>query len=235
MNKLAVFVEGQTEQIFVEELLLAVAGEKKIRIEKRRASGGSTQRRVHRLTGVSATREDQQYYALIVDCGADNRVKSDIRDQYEGLISSGYSMIIGIRDVYPDFKREEIFKLREGLRYRLRTKPVEVVFVLGVMEVETWFIAEHTHFARLSSRLTRQFIKGNRGFDPTVDDPEQLQQPSRDLDAIYSLAGYRYNKSKATVQRTVELLSYESIYLKQTGHTIRDLNALIDSIDTFLS
>ena len=40
MKKLAVFVEGQTEQLFVERLLEEAAGKKQICIEKRQAFGG---------------------------------------------------------------------------------------------------------------------------------------------------------------------------------------------------
>ena len=108
MNKLAVFVEGQTEQLFVEKLLQAIAGEKSITIEKRKAAGGGASAKRHcRFVEVSAARGDEQYYAMIVDCGTDSKVKSDIRERYERLTDSGFSTIIGIRDVYP-IEREQI-------------------------------------------------------------------------------------------------------------------------------
>jgi hypothetical protein len=45
MKKLAVFVEGQTELLFIERLLEEAAGKNNIAIEKRQAFGGrSTER-----------------------------------------------------------------------------------------------------------------------------------------------------------------------------------------------
>ena len=126
-------------------------------------------------------------------------------------------------------------QLRNGLRFGMKTKPIEVVFALGVMEIETWFLAEHTHFARVSPELTTELIKEKLGFDPSVENPEGRCHPSRDLHDIYCLVGFAYDKSKSNVQRTVDRLSYESLYLKATGHTIFDLETLIDSIDGFLS
>ena len=36
-----------------------------------------------------------------MNCGQDERVKSDIIERYDGLIASGYQVIVGVRDVYP--------------------------------------------------------------------------------------------------------------------------------------
>lgn len=67
------------------------------------------------------------------------------------MAAKGYGGIIGIRDVYPAVLRADIQKLREGLKYRVKTNPIEVLFVLAVMEVEAWFLSEHSHFGRLDA------------------------------------------------------------------------------------
>ena len=102
MNRLAIFVEGLTEQEFVAKLVVEIAGAKNVRVEKRKASGGGgTSKRKHvRVEAVSDT-SGEVFYVLIVDCGADNRVKSDVRDNYEGLAAMGYKGIVAVRDVYP--------------------------------------------------------------------------------------------------------------------------------------
>jgi hypothetical protein len=56
MNKLAIFVEGQTEQLFVEKLILEVAGENNVRIEKRKVTGGTTCKR--RMKLIEAVKDD---------------------------------------------------------------------------------------------------------------------------------------------------------------------------------
>ena len=233
MNRLAIFVEGQTEQVFAEKLLLEIAGAKDIRIEKRKASGGRRGKRSIRRVEASAVDSDQHYYALIVDCGQDERVASDIREQYDQLTKKGYQAIVGIRDVYP-FAREDTPRLRRGLRYQVRTKPVEVLFVLAVMEIEAWFIAEHTHFGRVDPELTMDRIRREIRFDPTVDDVESRDRPAEDLNLIYQLVGKAYNKGKTNVERTVDALDFTTVYL-ELGQRIDDLQKLVDQIDAFLA
>jgi len=233
MNKLAIFVEGQTEQVFVERLLVEIAGAKNVRIEKRKATGGKKSGRRMRLVEASAPDPAERYFVLIVDCGEDERVKSDIAERYDQLVRSGYQAIIGIRDVYPQ-KREDIPKLRQGLRYRIRTVPIEVLFVLAVMETEAWFIAEHTHFERIGNELTLERIRAEIGFDPSTDDIQSRDHPAEDLHSIYGLIGLAYKKSKVHVQRTVNVLDYETIYL-ELGQKFEDLQRLVDHLDLFLS
>jgi len=234
MNRIAIFVEGQTEQVFAERLLKEVAGEKHVRIEKRKfCGGGRRQKRRMILLEASAPASGQKYFAMIVDCGEDERVKSDIRDRYDGLVKTGYQAIIGIRDVYPQ-GRDDIPRLRGGLGYGMKTQPIRVLFVIAIMEIEAWFIAEHTHFLRLSPILTTDRIKRQMGFDPSRDDVQLRDHPANDLHSIYQLAGHVYDKSKMNVQRTVDLLDYAAIYF-DLGQKVPDLQRLTDHIDQFLS
>ena len=76
------------------------------------------------------------------------------------------------------------------------TKPINPIFVLGVMETEAWFLAEHTHFRKLNSNLTSERIKAEFGFDPSVDDMQLRSCPSDDLHSIYQLEGFRTEKDK---------------------------------------
>ena len=81
MKKLAVFVEGQTEQLFIEKLLEEAAGKNNISIEKRQALGGQSAKRKLKLIEASKRDSDHKYFAQIIDCGSDENVKSDIRDR----------------------------------------------------------------------------------------------------------------------------------------------------------
>ncbi len=233
MNKLAVFVEGQTEQVFVERLLREIAGNKEIEIKDCRPTGRRKGKPTHLHIEASTADSRNKFFVLIVDCGGDERVKSLIRDNYDSLVKKGYQAIIGIRDVFPE-QRANIPKLRAGLHYRMKTVPIQVEFILAVMEIEAWFIAEYTHFRRLSNRLTVERIQSEIGFDPSTDDIELRDHPSEDIRNIYQLAGFAYNKSKTNVQRTVGLLDYANIYV-ELGQKINDLNCLLEQIDAFLS
>ena len=175
MNKLAVFVEGKTEQLFAEKLLLEIADRQNIHIEKCQLTGGNKYPR--KRLYFRRLNDGRRYFAYIVDCHSDSTVKSDIVDNYNSLIREGYSSIIGIRDVYP-IERTMIRKLKQGLISRVKTKPVTPVFILSVMEIEAWFMAEHTHFQRIHTALTIDRIKAELTFDPSQDNMELRDHPS---------------------------------------------------------
>lgn len=235
MRRLAIFVEGLTEQLFAERFLKEVTGEKGLSIEKRRASGGRKgTKRTLILLSAPAGASTPKFFALIVDCGSDNRVKSDIRDNYANLVSKGYKTIIGMRDAYPVAKRPaDLPKLRKGLLYKLKSRPVEVAFVLAVMEIEAWFLSEHTHFQRIDRRLTVDRIRRAITFDPSRDDAQLRQCPSHDLDVIYKLVRLSYKKETAAITRTINALDFARIYL-EFGNRFEDLKVLIEKIDKTL-
>ena len=83
MNKLVIFVEGQTEQIFVEKLVRFLGSEYNISIQVQRYGGGS-RNRPRTIVKIFGTNEsaNPDYFILIVDCGQDERVKSDIIERY---------------------------------------------------------------------------------------------------------------------------------------------------------
>ena len=234
MKKLAIFVEGQTEQIFVQKLVVEVIGQNAVNIESIKVTGG---RRIKKQwIRINAFQPDphREYYVQIIDCAGDDRVKSEIRDNYDTLVNAGYSAIVGIRDVYPKFTFAEIPKLRENLKYGMKTKPFEAIFVLGVMEIEAWFLSEHTHFRKLDPALTLDAINTTCGFDPSVDDMQLRPHPSADLDEIYHIAHLHYAKNKDTVQRTVDVLNYASLYA-EIPKKLPDLKRVVDVLDSFLS
>lgn len=234
MRKLAIFVEGLTEQIFAERLLREVIGTKRLCIQMYKAYGGGRGQRKFRQLKASAPLSGQEYYVQIMDCATDERVKSDIKERYEGLVAADFCGIIGVRDVYPEVQHADIPKLRAALRYGLKTKPIEVAFVLGVMEIETWFIMEHTHFLRIDAGLTLARIKAGVAFDPSTDDVQLRLHPAKDLDHIYRLVGKWYTKTEGSIKRTVERLDYGRIYF-ELGDRLDDLRVFVAALNQFLS
>ena len=93
MKKLAIFVEGQTEKIFVRKLLEEIAGKHNIAIENRGYSLGNKVTGITLLVMNDLVTNQTKYYVLIYNSGNDSRVASDVRDQYQKLVSSGYDQI----------------------------------------------------------------------------------------------------------------------------------------------
>lgn len=230
MIRIAFFVEGLTEQMFLEKLLLEVFGKKNIAVDVKKIKGGSSIPITISEISSSDVSEVTRYYVLIYDCGGDSNVKSYILDQRKNLLKAGYLKIIGIRDVYPDFERKEIHALRYGLKKNVPQKELPIKFILSVMEIEAWFLAEQNHYKEVDISLTLEHIEKEIGFNPSNFNTELRNTPAVDLNSIYELAGKKYEKEKNSLKITIDALDYGNIYFDV--HTrIASLRELIDEIN----
>ncbi len=230
VNRLAIFTEGETEQLFVEWLVCEMVSGANLQIELRKARGGRSTRRRTRIVEAVADNPAVKYYVLIVDCGGDGGVKSRILEEYHRLAEFGYKAIIGLRDAPK--RRADIPRLQQGLPQGVPGSPVPVDFVLAIMEIEAWFLAEHTHFQKINETLTPALIQAELGFDPSADDMRLRDRPAQDLDAAYQLVGERYQKGRAA-QRTVYLLDCARIAFEMIA-TDPEIQRIIDDLNCFL-
>ncbi|MBD2133589.1 MAG: DUF4276 family protein [Sphaerospermopsis kisseleviana] len=228
MKKLAIFVEGKTEQIFVKKLLTEIAGKLHISIEIKSREKSNSAQVIMKDPVTSATK----FYVLIYNSCRDESVVSDMRDQYNFLTTAGYERVIGLRDVYP-IPIAEKFKLQRGLNYSLPKGSIPVNIVLAVMEIEAWFLAEYNHFIKIDSSLTPDRIEELFGFNPQTDDMEARLKPSDDIKQIYNHVGKGYNKSEKQLNRLAANLDYEFIYIKLVN-CVPSLGEFIRYIDNFI-
>lgn len=231
MHRLAVFVEGYTEMVFVEKLMEEIAGCNKVVIEKREVRGGRTTPRSVRLISATKPLTGQQYYMLLMDCGGDNAVKTRIREEHANLTQAGYTHIVGLRDVRP-IVHADIPKLEASLPRYVNPTLAPVTFILAILELEAWFLAEWTHFPRIDAAITTAAIHARLGFDPEHDDMAQRLCPVEDLRACYALGGKAYVKGRAQV--TVNALDYALLYTALRSK-ITYLDRLVTIIDAFLA
>jgi hypothetical protein len=231
MNKMAIFVEGYTEVLFVDKLIREIANKDAVQIEWRAISGGARHPRKSRVINAANPRTGQEHFVLIFNCGNDDLVKSRMVEEYGNLASAGYSKIVCIRDVYPKIKYAEIAKLEMGLPTCVKTKPIMVDFILSIMEVEAWFLAEHSHFARIDPTITIAAIIAGLNFDPENDDMQLRAAPCDDLRGCYALAGKTYEKANA--KETVDALDCAQVYAGLTDK-FPYLKKLVEALDAFL-
>lgn len=234
-HKLAVFVEGQAERIFVTKLVEQIAGAQNVKIIAFKARGGGASGLRRTLVRLTARRDDPEtkYYVQIVDSGNDERVASDINESYDGLVRQQFGTIIGIRDVYPK-PREDIPKLQKSMSYGQKTKPIMVNNVLAVMEVESWFLGEHNHLTKIGTGISAATVAAHLGFDPSVDNMEDRDHPAADLHAVYVLGGSSYEKRSAQVQATVDALDYEHLYCTLSSR-MSSLEQIVKALDKFFA
>jgi hypothetical protein len=218
MTKTAIFVEGQTEVIFIEKLLCEIftACQLKIKILKLQGGGASGQPRSYTTIKASAHNTQASYFFLIYDCTNDERVKSDIIEQFPTLTRAGYSNIIGIRDVYPN--HANIVKIRQRLYYGMSNNIRQVTkIVLAVNETEAWFLADENHYNRIHPNLSVTNANSETRINVSVDSTEGIVHPAETLHKIYKHVGLSYldgktkRKTKTRVQRTVAALDFNNL------------------------
>lgn len=211
LNKVAIFVEGLTEELFVVQLITELAQNNGLQIEVAKQWRGKVSLSASKKPNSSTT-----LYVLVVNCANDEQVKTQINLQYQSLRSAGYTAILGLRDVYP-FTSQDIPKITQHLQTSLPTTAPQPTMHLAVMEVEAWFIDEHTHFPRISYELDVGNIAAH-GFDIGNTPAEDWTHPADTLDKIYKIANARYmsnkgEKTKRRIERTVNAISYTDLYI----------------------
>jgi hypothetical protein len=229
MDKLAVFVEGKTEALFLKHLIEHVAIEHNFAIESNSIKGGIDPERfliIQNLINLS----NEQFYIEILDCGNDVQVGKKIKRSHKNLFELQYSKIIGLRDVRP-IAREGISKLRQGLMSQFEASPIKIKFILAIMEIEAWFLSEYQHFTVIDPMLTPELIASSLKFNPQDFNFSQTETPAEVLNACYLLAGKTYSKTK--VQWTIDALDFKFIY-HSLRRRIPDLSNLIGEIESFL-
>lgn len=230
-RRIAFFVEGQTEQIFVNRLLREILGTQQINIIQKQFRGGANIPKQEIMRNSTFSR-NPKYEVLIFDCGADNRVKSEILDNITNLRAKGYEMIVGLRDLYP-IPLADLEKLEKGLRFlppKLREESKCFDIIVAVHEIEAWFLAETNHFKKIDKRLTGRFIKERLGIDPYTMDAQQRVHPAKDLDNIYRLVGKSYTKRYGQTLRVVNKLDMNNIR-NNIRYDVQSLDRLIDVVE----
>nr|VFK11851.1 MAG: hypothetical protein BECKLPF1236B_GA0070989_102610 [Candidatus Kentron sp. LPFa] len=235
-HKLALFVEGQTEQIFVEKLIrfLGKGASVAIQVERMKGSKRPNDHIEGFITPVDEKRARVGWISAAHPPGGGDwwmRFAYPPYGPYDRLISEGFHHIIGIRDVYPHH-RKDIDQIRKGFQFGLRTDPIAPALILAIMEIEAWLLSEYSHFPRIHPGLTPQRIRQAFGFDPAADDMRLRDHPAKDLEAIYFLETITYDKSRQAAERTINNLDFSRIR-DEVAARFGDLRRLVELIRTF--
>lgn len=232
MKRIAIFVEGLTEQILVRRMIEAVMEKKGVAIQTVKITGGHNIRVSFTVMQAARVERDTGYYVLIYDCGGETNVKGYLMMQRQSLVDKGYTCIIGLRDVYPNFTRKEIPRLKNGLNYRVPQKGALTRIYLAVMETEAWFLGEYTHLRKVSQKLTPEFIQKRLGFNPKTGNMEFLEQPAYDLKRVYRLADHDYTKKRSKLNSIVAKLDF-NFFTHRLANKMQSLGDFVYLLEDF--
>lgn len=208
MRKVAIFAEGQAEQIFVRHLLLRTMDCSKVSFICLRLYAGKM---IPARFNYPNPHAETSF--LIVNVGNDETVLSAIKDREKGLLEKGYEKIIALRDMYsenyckrsPRVIDESITKLFIDSWHSTiesMSDPAKIKMRVAIMELEAWFLGMYNIFGRINSRLSVDYIEKELGFNLADIDPQtEFFKPAEEVHKIFQLVRARYHKSEHDVER----------------------------------
>ncbi len=214
MVKVAIFVEGQTELIFIREYLLKMYEHQEVEVKC------FTFLREGNIkpTEYSFSPPEAAYSFEIFNVGNDNAVLSRLLKNEQHLWNTGFHKIFGVRDMYSKDYREVVknASINEDINQRFQQstlavinakaiRPQNIHFCYAIMEVEAWIIALKDCFLKLHPILNSNFISSKLGFEIDAVDPETtFFHPAATLEDIYKLVGLTYNKRKGDINAIMD-------------------------------
>ena len=201
MKKIAIFTEGQSEQIFIRHLLINLIGYGDLSFKCKKLYRDSFDDVPYQFDS-----PDPKFHFLIINTCGDEKVLSVIIERVDTLRSAGFEKFIGIRDMYCDiYQKKSPDRIDEALNQQIiisankaiqnMDNPNQIILHFSVMEMEAWILSMYNLFPKINENLTLDFINENLGYNLSEIDPQQeFYKPSEDLNNIFSLVGLSYKK-----------------------------------------
>jgi hypothetical protein len=238
MRKIAIFVEGNTELIFVREYLRKRFEYEDLEVECRKRQFGRFDKVPFPVPNPNA-----KYHFRIIDSGSDARVLDDILEDEKLLINLGYQKIIGLRDMYSENYLKEIkhqrkvnpelnqkFIDRFNARINREAKnPQQIHFHFAIMELEAWFLGIPELWERKG--ISNQSIKEKLGFDLSTIDPETtILHPAETIKDILKIINEPYRKQVSEVESLmscIEKQDFEDLQNSQKCNSFKEFTSNI--------
>jgi len=208
MKKIAVYVEGQGELIFIRNILFHLMDPSCFSFECIRLHARDEQDVPYPYDNPNA-----EVHYRIVNVGNDERVLTMIRDNESRLSELGFVKIIGLRDMYSgkyrklsngvidDSVTQKFVAGANGVIANMNN-PNLVRFHFSIMEIEAWWLSMYNLFAKIDNALTNRFIDEKLAYDLSKIDPQNyFFHPATEVDRIFRLTGSEYDKKLGDVER----------------------------------
>jgi len=234
MIKIAFFVEGQTERIFTEKLLSEYLTYPKYTIEVKKLLGEES---INIITKRNVSPEIK-YDFLIYDVGGGEKVISALLERAEKMINQfKYYRLLALRDLHPE-KRGNKEKIRNLVNNEFNEKSFRnhLRFILAIMEIESWFLADYNLFFLINNILSTDYIKNNLNIDLIKDDPELYESPAVKVGKILSLVGIKYKKREKQSYNICHNIDYTFLcFSEEINNKISSFKYFIKCIDESLN
>lgn len=219
MKKIAIFVEGLTEQLFLRNLL-----EKTVDLSKISFDCFQLVAKSECPVPYCYRNSNSEFHFIIINVQGDEGVLSTIKEREKSLIEKGnIDQIYGLRDMYSsEYDRlspgiisatliDKIIanqnSIIDAMHYASRIK-----LHFAIMEIEAWFLGFSNTLERVNSSLAEDHISRLLGVDFGAIDPQsQFYKPSITLKRIFESCAGTYSKSRSEIESICSVIQLDDI------------------------
>lgn len=222
--KYAVYVEGQSELLFVADVL-----QKYYNYDPARCGFlciNLTADDFERMAFPQQGDENSTDYYQIVNVNNDNLVVSKLRKDIPGLLAQGYNVILGLRDVFGDTYKQII--ANQPVIDRAKIEQMHAAQTLAInapagsdcrlhfaiMEYEAWMLALIENYVVSKGKEIGEIV-GQTGLDITGDDLEtSVYHPYPLAQKIFQACGedyHKHGKESFSFLSTLTVADYEQL------------------------
>ncbi len=216
--KIAVYVEGQTELIFVCEILRKWYDNNpaKVGIRYWNLSGVNPIKKDLTFGGV-----DSERFYVIVNAGNDVKTLAEALKRTASHKENGFDRVLVLRDMFskayddynPLIPRNIDASLNQafidGAQRAIDEKGYDGFLKchFAIMELEAWFLGMGWYLQRENSMLTPAYLLSSLRFDLSKDPETTIYHPANRLKKIYKHIGLRYRKREDEVNKIMSYLN----------------------------
>ena len=240
-RKIAIFVEGETELVFVRNFLYTwynydtnLLGFECYKLQSNEP---------HTVPYAIGSRDSENFYQIII-VGNDNIV-SKMLSRAECLGRMGFSTIVGLRDMFCDAYHKHSPKGRivsselNGRFIRSAQSTIEnsglvnrsdIHIHFAIMEIESWLLGMDKFLTIIDSELDVTDIHERIGVDLSQDPEMNIYHPAVVLKKLFEISGKTYDKHTDDVEKIISQLmrsDYEQLY---NSGKCRSFHEFVDTI-----
>lgn len=210
MRKVALFVEGLAEQVFVRDFLIKWYDWdiNKVGLACYKLHAGNEYEAPYQHGTV-----DSENYFQMFNVGNDSSVLSVMLDRADRLHNAGYSLVVGLRDMFSKVYHQKTFQknneriidpeLNERFiqsakeEIEASSKPLKLQMHYAIMEVEAWLLGMPKFMEHLQD----------------INDPEtDIYHPAEKLKELMEAMGSGYDKHKGEIESIIGNLKKEDYF-----------------------
>ena len=217
-TKIAFFVEGQGEQVFLRNILFHLLDPSIFSFECLKLHAG-------KLSDVPYKQYNPSAYIhfLIINVENDSRVLSAIKEREEQLIRKGFVKIIGLRDMYSqEYDKKAKGKIEPNITKLILDKTENIISSMkhsdmirihfSIMEIEAWWLSMYSIFRKIHRKLEVDFIKDSLNYQLNeINTETTFYRPSFILDNILNLVEMSYKKKLSDVEKITSKIDKDDI------------------------